>query len=718
MLSSELKAQIQTAYSRFLDARGFSPRYGQRLMIAESAKALGAIEQDEEGKRASDPSVVAIEAGTGVGKTVAYSLALIPVAKAADKRLVIATATVALQEQILDRDLPDVQKNSGLAFSFALAKGRRRYLCLARLEALLSEGNNRQQNAELFAQDGYSIDVDTQALALYTQMQQQFEGGLWNGDRDRFTQTLEDSDWARLSVDHHQCAKRHCAHIQHCPFYKAKEEAGKADVIVTNHDLLLADLALGGGVVLPAPADSLYVFDEGHHLVGKAISHFAHHSRLRATADWLGQTEKNLAKLLAQNPSQGEIARQLMQMADQSRALRVEQQAMLQLCEQIAEFVGTPRERPCQRFSAGRIPAELRKGGLSLEKGFASFSTQLAKFSQRLQAVLDGESQLGMARPLAELCFPLFGSLLSRAQENQALWQAFCAEDSPKAPPLARWLTLVDEGAVDIEVNASPILAAATLREKLWEQAYGALLCSATLTALGSFERLRTRAGLPENAHCAVVPSPFDYAKAGTLRVPDIKADPADAGAHSAAIIAALPALLAGAKGALVLFSSRRQMQDVFDGLPAEFAGRILCQGQLSKQQTLEQHRARIESGKPSVLFGLASFAEGIDLPGALCEHVVIAKIPFAVPDEPVEAALAEWIKENGGNPFMQISVPDASLRLIQACGRLLRSENDTGCITILDRRLLNKAYGKAILSSLPPFRRELGSAVPTPQTP
>jgi len=150
-------------------------------------------------------------------------------------------------------------------------------------------------------------------------------------------------------------------------------------------------------------------------------------------------------------------------------------------------------------------------------------------------------------------------------------------------------------------------------------------------------------------------------------------------------------------------------MQEVFQALPTEFAQRILLQGLQSKQKTLELHRSRIEQGKPSVLFGLASFAEGIDLPGILCEHVVIAKIPFAVPDEPVEATLAEWIKASGGNPFMQISVPDASLKLIQACGRLLRSENDRGTITVLDRRLLTRAYGKAILESLPPFSRELG---------
>jgi ATP-dependent DNA helicase DinG len=166
--------------------------------------------------------------------------------------------------------------------------------------------------------------------------------------------------------------------------------------------------------------------------------------------------------------------------------------------------------------------------------------------------------------------------------------------------------------------------------------------------------------------------------------------------------------LVEGSRGTLVLFSSRKQMQDVFDGLDRDWRKQVFIPGNLSKQETLNKHKARVDGGDSSVLFGLASFAEGVDLPGAYCEHVVIAKIPFSVPDDPVEAALAEWIEARGGNPFMEISVPDASLKLVQACGRLLRTEEDRGTITLLDRRLVTQRYGKAILNALPPFRREI----------
>ena len=713
MLSTELKSQIQGAYSRFLEAKGLKPRYGQRLMIAEVAKVLGAISTDDENRRDSDPAVVAGEAGTGTGKTVAYALATIPIAKAAGKRLVIATATVALQEQIVHKDLPDLMRNSGLNFSFALAKGRGRYLCLSKLDMLLQEGQAQSATAQLFEEDGFKIDVDENSQKLFNQMIEKLAGNRWDGDRDSWPEALEDQDWARLTTDHSQCTNRHCPNFQQCAFYKAREGMTKVDVIVTNHDMVLADLALGGGAVLPDPRDTLYVFDEGHHLPDKAIGHFAHFTRLRSTADWLAQMEKNLTKLLAQHPLPGELGRLIEKVPELTRELRSQQQFMFAACEQLSDFKAGEdmegRERPRHRFVGGLVPEHLRELGIELKKGFSQLTDVFTRLAELLKQAMDGEPGLGIASHQAEEWYPLFGSLLARAQGNWELWTAFTAEDPENSPPMARWLTLADSGALyDIEVNASPILAAETLRRNLWNVAYGALVTSATLTALSTFDRFRMRAGLPKAAVTAIVPSPFHHADAGVLRVPDLKADPRDAAAHTAAIIRELPQMVEGARGTLVLFSSRRQMQDVFDGLERDWRKRVFIQGNLSKQETLNKHKARVDDGEASVLFGLASFAEGVDLPGAYCEHVVIAKIPFAVPDDPVEAALSEWIEARGGNPFMEIAVPDASLRLIQACGRLLRTEADRGTITLLDRRLVTQRYGKAILNALPPFRREI----------
>ncbi|MBA6418535.1 MULTISPECIES: ATP-dependent DNA helicase DinG [Pseudomonas] len=710
MLNDELKGQIQTAYRTFLENKSLKPRYGQRVMIAEVAKLFGGVKLDDDGHRDGDPAVAAIEAGTGTGKTVAYCLAGIPIAKHLGKPLVISTATVALQEQIVLKDLPDIQRNAGLQFGFSLAKGRGRYVCLSKLDNLLRENQSAADQQQIFADEGFNLDVDEAGLKLYTRMVEALGGNKWDGERDSWPEALEDQDWSRLTTDHIQCSNRRCGHFQQCVFYKAREGVQKVDVIVTNHDLVLADLALGGGAILPDPRDCLYIFDEAHHLPDKAISHFAHNTRLHATADWLEQLDKNLSKLLAQHPLPGELGRLIEKVPLEARELKPHQQFMQQAMGDVADFSSAEdlrgNIRPQHRFEHGIVPQELVDMGLELKAGFGRITDLLQRLVDMLKEAMDGEATIGVSESQAEEWYPLFGVLLARSEANWTLWTQFCLQDPEGKPPTARWLTLTENN--DIEVHVSPILAAETLRMYLWHSAFAALATSATLTALGKFDRFSQRAGLPRSAVCTMAPSPFKHGEAGVLRVPNYGADPRDSAGHSASIIEHLPDILAEERGSLVLYSSRKQMLEVYAGLPAAFRERILVQGDLSKQELIRQHRKRVDEGKPSVIFGLASFAEGVDLPGKYCEHVVIAKIPFAVPDDPVEAALAEWIEKNGGNPFMEIAVPDASLRLIQACGRLLRTEQDSGTITVLDRRLVTQRYGKAILKALPPFRQEI----------
>jgi ATP-dependent DNA helicase DinG len=217
--------------------------------------------------------------------------------------------------------------------------------------------------------------------------------------------------------------------------------------------------------------------------------------------------------------------------------------------------------------------------------------------------------------------------------------------------------------------------------------------------------------GLPAQARFKRVESPFDPSRA-TFAIPTLQAEPSDADGHTAEIIEQLPQLVANDLGVLVLFSSRRQMEAVCEGLAGTLPHELLVQDTLSKNALLERHRANIDANRPSAIFGLASFAEGVDLPGAYCGHVVIAKLPFAVPDSPREAAHAELLESLGRNAFMEISVPDAALKLVQASGRLLRTESDSGRVTLLDRRLQTKRYGRAILDSLPRYTFELGNNV------
>lgn len=254
----------------------------------------------------------------------------------------------------------------------------------------------------------------------------------------------------------------------------------------------------------------------------------------------------------------------------------------------------------------------------------------------------------------------------------------------------------------------SPILAAATLSESLWQRCAGAILTSATLTALGRFDHFQLVSGVPQHSLFNCVPSPFDYANHGVLRLPRLAADPGHPEAHDEAVADSLQQFIDPDRGALVLFTSWRQLHRVRERINKSWRTQILAQGDFGKQEIIQRHRARLDDGKGSVIFGLASFAEGIDLPGDYLTQVVIAKIPFAVPGDPVEAALHEWVREQGRDPFNEISVPLASVRLIQACGRLIRSEQDKGEVLILDNRLRTRRYGRDLLAALPPFRQVL----------
>lgn len=709
MLDKDVKKTIQQSYSQFLSARDLKPRYGQKMMIADIARTLGSIELDEEGIRQTQGHICVVEAGTGTGKTIAYLLATIPIAKALGKKVVVATATVALQEQIVFKDLPELKRNSELDFQFALAKGRGRYLCLSKLDRILSDFASEPM-IPVIEEDWAGIDEAD--MGLYQNMMQTLAQGKWDGDRDNWPEELEQTRWQRVTTDHRQCTGRRCSHVRNCSFFNAREAIDDVDCVVANHDLVLADLALGGGAILPAPEDTIYIFDEAHHLPDKALNHFASHTRVSSTSRWLGQGEgqwESIIEPMAEAVYFTQLA------AEVPAALKHARQALDALYPQLEPFVeemDTSQQRVRYRFPQGQVPEHLEAQAQTLKAAFAELASRLDKLNTEAGQLLEAD-HTPVPQVDLETVFALLGSWCARAEANLELWDSY-ANTKPKPNwPIARWINMLDfsggKGAgKDFELVSSPILAASTLKESLWSRCCGAVATSATLAALGSFERFRYRAGTPDDAHYGVVPSPFNFQQAAVLAVPPGAIEAGDAAAHTDSLLTLLPQILQPKEASLVLFASRRQMQEVYEHLPEEWRERILVQGTGSKQTLLDQHRERVKNSEGSVLFGLASFAEGLDLPGDQCNHVVIAKIPFAVPDDPVEAALAEWIEAQGGNAFMQITVPDAAIKLVQACGRLLRTETDTGRVTLLDKRIITKRYGKAILNSLPPFAREV----------
>ncbi|QFT85593.1 putative ATP-dependent helicase DinG [Halomonas sp. THAF12] len=708
MLDEALKGEIQGAYRKVLDGLDLTPRYGQRLMIAEIARTLGGIEADDAGQRTSHEHVCVLEAGTGTGKTLAYLLAALPVAKAHGKRLVVATATVALQEQVLHQDLPALKAHSGLSFNFSLAKGRGRYVCVARLDQAMDGGEDDNPTLSLFEQALDSGGDDFQELVQ--SLGEAYGNGRWAGDRDSWPEGIDDAHWRKLTVDHRQCTNRRCGHYGACAFFRARRELDSAEVIVANHDLVLADLALGGGVVLPDPGDCIYVFDEGHHLPDKALNHFTHRFAVGHGLRWLSTLKKSLTELNQALAVQPTLARLLSSLPPLFEGLEPRLGDAFSLGHQLAgrpEGLGDGEDSAQHRFEMGRIPDALREQADGLVTMFAELSRTLESMADILRESLDPEKSTGLPKEQAEPWLPLVALLHGRALEAHALWQAFAETDPEGEPPRARWLTLERFGGdPELTFSASPVSAAHTLAKSLWGRCFGAVVTSATLTALGRFERLQERAGLANRYRYQSLPSPFDYSRA-VLSVPREAADPSDREGHERAIVDFVEAL-GNDEAVLALFSSRAQLRAVERALSDGTRERVLAQGRLPKRELVERHRAKIDKGEGSILFGLASFAEGIDLPGDYLTHVIITRLPFAVPDDPVGATLAEWIERQGGNPFMRISVPDASIKLVQACGRLIRKEADRGRITLLDRRVLTRRYGRALLDALPPFIREI----------
>jgi ATP-dependent DNA helicase DinG len=708
LLNEDLKGAIRQAYSAIIEGKSLTPRWGQRQMIAEIANTLARIPVP--GASPSKlPAVCVIEAGTGTGKTIAYAVAAIPVAKALNKRLVVATATIALQEQFVNKDLPDIRRHSGLDFSFALAKGRRRYVCLSKLDRVFGQGQGAGELLPLYP-DETGQPVTAEALPVYTAMIDALGRGQWDGDRDNWPESIAEEVWYGVTTDHSQCSGRRCPNIGQCSFFQARDALQNADIIVTNHDLTLSDLALGGGAILSAPEDSIYVFDEGHHLPDKALSHFSNFCRLHTTVQWLQESRKLLAQaapvLAPLETLQRPLQRLPATMGEAVASLQVAEQAVAALFE---DFEADERRDDQQmRLEHGRVPPGLIPIATTLVGQFQQLVQDLARMEALLEDALEDDFA-SLDKATIETWHINLGGLLSRAEGALGLWQEYAVTGEGEEPPKARWITwLNSNGQFGFDLRCSPILAADILDEYLWSRAAGVIVTSATMTALNSFERFILHSGAPREANYKIVASPFDYTKA-VFSVPPMDCDPGDAQAHSQALIDSLPDLLDLLEGSLVLFSSRRQMLEVFQGVDGGLRECILMQGDYSKQEILKRHRETIDEGRGSVIFGLASFAEGVDLPGVYCRHVVIAKIPFAVPDSPLEAALAEWVEAQGRNAFMEISVPDAALRLVQASGRLLRTEQDTGRVTLMDRRILTRRYGRAILDSLPPFRRELG---------
>ncbi|WP_375058549.1 ATP-dependent DNA helicase DinG [Zobellella sp. DQSA1] len=685
MPNADYRTLVRDNYRRLSQSiQGFNPRREQNYLVAEIGKVL--LGHYDRTRR-----ILVAEAGTGIGKSLAYLQAGIPWARLNQKKLIISTATLALQEQLVDKDLPLFQPHCRPDFTFALAKGRARYCCVRRLEAL-ARGDS--QFSLFDAADSLSPLQQRQLAELW----QAWCGKTWLGDRDSWPQPVDDALWQQLQAERHHCQPQ-LGH-GHCPFHLARAELDKVDIIVVNHALLLADLKMGGGVVLPEPEQCLYILDEAHHIAAVAREQGSARLALRQARRGLEQFNKGLGSfsdLLGEEGQQplGRLQQALQQLLPALTTLYSRLDGALQRKELC------PDEQGCLRFATGELPGFMDEGLSTLKEDNKAFGRAL----ERVQGLLGEQLKRQPAKAAAmEAALAVLSQQQLRGEQTRDLCELLLRPIGPKQTPPARWL---EQASQELTLCATPLAVGHLLEQWCWSRAAAVVMVSATLTALNDFGYFRRAVGLKadDGSHYLRLHSPFDY-RSARLIIPRLDCEPTDAG-FDRLLAEQVPVWLADQDASLVLFSSYRQMQGVAEALRAKGFS-LLVQGEASRQALLQLHKQQCDGSRPSVLFGTGSFAEGLDLPGHYLTNLIITKLPFAVPTSPVEEAMAEWITLCGGNAFMQLAMPEASRKLIQACGRLLRTETDHGRIVLLDKRLVSRRYGAALLDALPPFTREL----------
>ncbi len=703
-LLEEAQARLEILYGEVAASwPGFIARPGQyQMMQAALLTFLSAKAPEDESRKGSN--LAQLEAGTGTGKTVAYCLAAIVASELLKKTVIVSTATVALQEQLFQKDLPRLAEIVP-DLKFDILKGRARYVCESRLEGAI---NDEEQEGLLpdELQEGFGgnrwqaqgVPRDrAEALRWFKNVSKKLRSSQWDGDIDSLAQPPEPADWQQVQANAHACNGGQCEFFKTCAFFRARRQAANATLQVANHALILATLQTDSTLI--DPGNTLFVFDEAHHLPQIAGDQFSFQARL-GTSIKLLTSLRTLAIRHGRNlpastrPDPVAFASLITDCTDKL--------TMLELFWQEAQWVSA--EKDVYRFPQGRIPDDLIPECEQLATVLGAVSSVVSGIAE---ALMDGDESISPAeRNEQSRAGVELGVYISRLGTLTELFKAWATHDKVPWAKWVEWAEVPKGSNPDASFCASPMTAAQVLSNNLWKKVSAAVCTSATLTACGSFDFFDRLSGInryPER-RALVVASPFDYATQGELRIAPMKHSPKSPG-FSDELCAKLPELLREHHhGQLVLFTSRRQMQACHAALPRDLLIQTQMQGERSRTELLKEHSRRIIAGERSIIFGLQSFGEGIDLPGELCEHVLIDKLPFTPPNSPVEEALAEWLNAQGRDPFNELSVPRAGMKLAQWAGRGVRTVTDRAVITVCDTRLITMRYGQAILAGLPPF--------------
>jgi ATP-dependent DNA helicase DinG len=619
---------------------GFEPRPQQAEMADKVAEAL------EQGTH------LVIEAGTGVGKSLAYLVPTVLAALESNIQIVVSTYTISLQEQLIGKDIPLLQRLIDRPFKAVLAKGRSNYLCLRRL------ARAERMERDLFRPED----------ALEIERIRAWADGTHDGTLQAMDFQPSPEVWQAVQVEAGNCMWQRCPEYARCPFMHARRDLRTAHLVVANHSLFFADLALKGAGASLLPDYRIAILDEAHQLENVASQHLGIRLSQAAIEHWLRRLYSNDgSRGLLVALRQGKEAQQVMD-------IRVEADRLFGELDQWAAFDGV--------------------GGTRVVAAPLGLPTTLPQRIDRLvndlrvihdeQENIDVRAELGAARRRGAEIRMMVDLFLNQGLDDQVYW-------------LAR------EGKRrQVVMYSAPIEVGPHLKQQLFTEERSIVLTSATLAVNDSLDYFTRRIGADEGALATSVGSPYNYATQMTVHIPKGMPDPGSGEAYLAACEKAVLYYTERSRArAFVLCTNAKFMRE----LHARTAARLTDSGYrvFAQHEGLPRH-AMIEQFKQEpagVLFGLDSFWMGVDVRGEALSNVIITKLPFAVPDEPVVKARMNRIVEQGGDAFKQYSLPEAILKFRQGVGRLIRSSTDTGVVVVLDPRIHTKWYGRYFLRSL-----------------